>query len=176
MADPGRVAGLIIQNAVAHEAGLGPLWDARRAFWRDRRAHEAALRENFLSLEATRQRHLGRDPRPDRYDPDLWTDEYAFLSRPGQADIQAELFFDYRTNVSAYPAWQRRLRQAQPPLLVLWGTYDPSFLAAEAEAYRADVPSAQVHLLDGGHFVLDTRAADVARLVRAFVTGAESAA
>jgi pimeloyl-ACP methyl ester carboxylesterase len=128
------------------------------------------------SLEATRQRHLGHGPRPVRYDPDLWTDEYAFLSRPGQADIQTELFFDYRTNVSAYPAWQRWLRQAQPPLLVLWGTYDPSFLAAEAEAYRADVPSAQVHLLDGGHFVLDTRAADVARLVRAFVTGTESAA
>ena len=157
VAHPERLQALIIQNAVAHEDGLGPLWATRRAFWADRRTHEAALRDNFLSLAATRQRHLGRSPRPWAYDPDLWTDEFAFLSRPGQADIQTDLFFDYRTNVTRYPAWQAWLRDRRPGLLVLWGRYDPSFDVAEAQAYRRDVPDAEVHILDAGHFALDDR-------------------
>ena len=75
-------------------------------FWADRKAHEAALRQNFFSFAATRQRHVGTSPNAVDYDPDLWTDEFAFLSRPGQQDIQADLFYDYRTNVASYPAWQ----------------------------------------------------------------------
>ncbi|KAB1076325.1 alpha/beta fold hydrolase [Methylobacterium planeticum] len=169
LAHPERVEALVIQNAVAHEDGLGPLWDKRRAFWADRKTHEAALRENFLSLAATRQRHLGSDPDPTAYDPDLWTDEFAFLSRPGQDRIQTELFYDYRTNVASYPAWQAWLRRHKPPLLVLWGRYDPSFQAAEAEAYRRDVPDAEVHILDAGHFALDVKAREIAALVGAFL-------
>jgi pimeloyl-ACP methyl ester carboxylesterase len=166
---PQRLQALIIQNAVAHEDGLGPLWNARKAFWADRRAHEAALRENFFSLAATRQRHVGSSPNAWAYDPDLWTDEFAFLSRPGQADIQIELFYDYRTNIASYPAWQAWLRQQRPPLLVMWGRYDPSFLAAEAEAYRRDVPDAEVHILDAGHFALDEKADEIAALTRVFL-------
>jgi pimeloyl-ACP methyl ester carboxylesterase len=98
---PERVGSLIVQNAVAHDTGLGDLWLTRRAFWADRASHEEALRGNLLSLEAARQRHVGRDPDVERYDPDLWTDEFAFLSRPGQADIQTALFYDYRNNVAA---------------------------------------------------------------------------
>lgn len=169
MAHPERVEAMIVQNAVAHEGGLGPLWDARRAFWADRRTHEAALRENFLSLAATRQRHVGTSPRVWAYDPDLWTDEFAFLSRPGQGDIQTELFYDYRSNVASYPAWQAWLRRRQPPLLVVWGRYDPSFQVAEAEAYRRDVPSAEVHILDAGHFALDEKADEIAALVDDFL-------
>ncbi|MFD9326257.1 alpha/beta fold hydrolase [Streptomyces sp. NPDC060065] len=97
MAHPERLEALIVQNAVVHESGLGPLWETRHAFWADRAAHEPELRENFFSLAATRGRHLGNDPATDRYDPDLWTDEFAFLNRPGQADIQVDLFYDYRT-------------------------------------------------------------------------------
>lgn len=169
LAHPERVRSLIVQNAVAHDAGLGPLWAARRAFWADRPTHEAALRRNLLSLEATRQRHLGSDPNVDRYDPDLWMDEYAFLNRPGQGDIQTELFYDYRNNVAAYPAWQAWLKRTQPRLLVLWGKYDPSFDISEPEAYRRDVPGAQVHILEAGHFALDTAAEQIADLVRAFL-------
>ncbi|MGW3353555.1 alpha/beta fold hydrolase [Nonomuraea rubra] len=169
MAHPDRLDGLIIQNAVAHDSGLGPLWQTRRAFWADRAAHEPALRENFLSLDATRARHLGTDPSVECYDPDLWTDEYAFLTRPGQAEIQVELFYDYRTNVAAYPVWQRWLREHQPRTLVLWGRYDSSFQVQEADNYRADLPEAQVHVLDGGHFVLDTRADEAAGHIRAFL-------
>jgi pimeloyl-ACP methyl ester carboxylesterase len=171
-AHPDRVASLVIQNAVAHEDGLGPLWRTRRAFWADRASNEAALRANFLSFEATRQRHVGTSPNVWRYDPDLWTDEFAFLSRPGQADIQMDLFYDYRTNVASYLAWQQWLRRYQPPLLVMWGRFDPSFQVDEAEAYRRDVPDAEVHVLDAGHFALDEQPALVARLTRAFLLSA----
>jgi pimeloyl-ACP methyl ester carboxylesterase len=106
MAHPERVQALVIQNAVAHEEGLGPLWEIRRAYWRDRGAYEEKLRANLTSLEAAKQRHLGTSPHPQRYDPDSWTDEYAFLSRPGEAAIQSDLFYDYRTNVDSYPLWQ----------------------------------------------------------------------
>jgi pimeloyl-ACP methyl ester carboxylesterase len=167
-----RVASLVIQNAVAHEDGLGPLWQTRRDFWADRSSNEAALRVNFLSFEATRQRHVGTSPNVALYDPDLWTDEFAFLSRPGQGDIQMDLFYDYRTNVASYPAWQEWLRRHQPPLLVLWGRFDPSFQVEEAEAYRRDVPTAEVHVLDAGHFALDEKPATVARLTRRFLLSA----
>jgi pimeloyl-ACP methyl ester carboxylesterase len=168
-AHPARVRALIVQNAVAHEDGLGPLWQTRREFWADREAHEAALRENFFSFAATRQRHVGTSPNAENYDPDLWTDEFAFLSRPGQQDIQTELFYDYRTNVASYTAWQDWLRQHQPPLLVLWGRYDPSFQVQEAEAYRRDVPDAEVHILDAGHFALDEQPDAIADLTRGFL-------
>ena len=169
IAHPERLGALIVQNAVAHEDGLGPLWQTRREFWADRKAHEAALRENFFSFAATRQRHVGTSPNAENYDPDLWTDEFAFLSRPGQQDIQTDLFYDYRTNVASYTAWQDWLRQHQPPLLVLWGRYDPSFQVEEAEAYRREVPAAEVHILDAGHFALDEQPDAIADLTRGFL-------
>jgi pimeloyl-ACP methyl ester carboxylesterase len=152
---PERLSALVVHNAVCHEVGLGPLWETRRAFWSDRARNEHALRENFFSPMATRLRHVGHSPNLDRYDPDLWTDELSFLNRSGQHDIQTDLFYDYRTNVASYPLWQQWLREKQPPLLVVWGRYDPSFELAEAEAYRRDVPGAEVHVIDAGHFALD---------------------
>ncbi|WP_422931640.1 alpha/beta fold hydrolase [Singulisphaera sp. PoT] len=169
IAHPERLQNLIIQNAVAHETGLGPLWAARRAFWADRAKHEATLRKNLLSLEATKLRHVGGDPDIERYDPDLWTDEFAFLNQPGQADIQADLFYDYRNNVASYPKWQAWLQKTKPRLLVVWGKYDKSFDNSEPESYRRDVPEAQVHVLDAGHFALDTAADEIAGIVRDFV-------
>ena len=166
---PERVQALIVQDAVAHNEGLGANWKTRRAFWADRKANESALRTNLLSLPTTRTRHVGNDPNVERYDPDLWTDEFAFLNQPGQIDIQTELFYDYRTNVEAYPKWQAWMREHQPQLLVLWGKYDLSFDPSEPEAYRRDVPKAEVHVLDAGHFALDTAADEIAALVRAFV-------
>ena len=166
---PERVEGLIVQDAVAHNEGLGANWKTRRAFWADRKANESALRTNLLSLPTTRTRHLGNDPNVERYDPDLWTDEVAFLNQPGQIDIQTELFYDYRTNVESYPKWQAWMQEHQPRLLVLWGKYDLSFDPSEPEAYRRDVPKAEVHVLDAGHFALDTAADEIATLVRAFM-------
>jgi len=169
LAHPERIEALIVQNAVAHNDGLGPNWKTRRAFWADRAANETALRKNLLSFESTRARHVGSDPNVTRYDPDLWTDEFRFISQPGQSDIQTEMFYDYRTNVENYPKWQAWMREKQPRLLVVWGKYDPSFDLSEPEAYRRDVPNAQVHVLDAGHFALDTAADEIAVLVRDFM-------
>jgi pimeloyl-ACP methyl ester carboxylesterase/ketosteroid isomerase-like protein len=168
LAHPERIEALVIQNAVAHEEGLSPAWELRRAFWRDRAAHEEEVRRSMLALETARLRHV-HGPHADRVDPDTWTDEHAFLHRPGMDRIQVELAHDYRTNVASYPAWQRWLREAQPPLLVVWGRHDPLFTEAGARAYRREVPAAEVHLLDAGHFALDLEAPTVAALVRAFL-------
>ena len=168
-AHPDRVTSLIIQNGNLYEQGLGPAWEARRAFWSDREAHEATLKENFLSLAATRSRHLGHDPDKERYDPDLWTDEFAFLSRIGQSEIQCELFYDYQNNVRLYSLWQAWLKDHQPRTLVAWGRYDASFTESGATLVKNDIPGAAVHLLDGGHFVMDTCVNQVADLVRGFL-------
>jgi len=166
---PERVRALIVQDAVAHNEGLGANWAARRAYWADRPANEEALRKNFLSMATTKTRHVGDDPRVELYDPDLWTDEFAFLNSPGQAQIQLDLFYDYRTNVEGYPKWQAWMQKNQPRLLVIWGKHDLSFDPGEPERYRKDVPSAEVNVLDAGHFALDTKADEIARLVRQFM-------
>jgi pimeloyl-ACP methyl ester carboxylesterase len=169
VAHPDRIEALIVQDAVAHNEGLGANWKTRRAFWADRTTYEGALRTNLLSLATTRSRHVGDDPNVERHDPDLWTDEFYFLNQPGQAEIQSDLFYDYCTNVDAYPKWQAWMRQKQPRLMVIWGKYEASFDPSEPEAYRRDVPKAEVHIVDGGHFALDTAADEIAALVRGFV-------
>lgn len=169
LAYPEKIEGLIVQNAVVHEEGLGPLWETRRAFWRNRTAHEAELQKNLLSLEAARTRHLGSDPNLDLYNPDLWWDEFHFLNSPNQHRIQSDLFFNYRTNLEEYPKWQQWLRQTQPRLLVLWGKYDPSFDISEPDRFLNDVPNAKIHILEAGHFALDTKAEEIATTVRSFL-------
>jgi pimeloyl-ACP methyl ester carboxylesterase len=169
LAHPERVQALIVQDAVAHNEGLGANWATRRAFWADRAGHEEALRTNLLSLATTKTRHIGDDPNLEFYDPDLWTDEYAFLNAPGQAHIQSDLFYDYRTNVDAYPKWQAWMQKTHPKLLVVWGKHDLSFESGEPERYRKDVPSAEVYVLDAGHFALDTKADEIAALIREFM-------
>ncbi len=174
LAHPDRIEALIVQDAVSHNEGLGANWATRRAFWADRTAYEEALRTNLLSLATTRTRHIGDDPNVEAYDPDLWTDEFYFLNQPGQAEIQSDLFYDYRTNVEAYPKFQAWMRESRPRLLVIWGKHDLSFDDAEPERYRADVPDAEIHVLDAGHFALDTAPDQIAGLVRDFVSSIRS--
>jgi pimeloyl-ACP methyl ester carboxylesterase len=169
LAHPEAVQALIVQDAVAHNEGLGANWATRRAFWADRPGNEEALRKNLLSMAATKTRHVGDDTNVDLYDPDLWTDEYAFLNAPGQAQIQSDLFYDYRTNVENYPKWQAWMQKTQPRLLVIWGKHDLSFDSGEPKRYRKDVPSARVHVLDAGHFALDSKADEIAALVSQFM-------
>jgi pimeloyl-ACP methyl ester carboxylesterase len=127
------------------------------------------LRQNLLSFATRKARHIGDDPKIEFYDPGLWTDEYAFLNAPRQAQIQTDLFYDCRTNVAAYPRWQAWLQTTQPKLLVLWGKHDPSFDIGEPALYRTDVPNAVVYVLDAGHFALDTKADEIAALLREFM-------
>ena len=169
LAHPERVNALIVQDAVSHNEGLGVNWATRRAFWADRARHEDALRSNLLSLQATKTRHVGDDPHVELYNPDLWMDEFYFLNAPGQAQIQSDLFYDYRTNVENYPKWQAWMQKTQPRLLVIWGKHDLSFDPGEPERYRKDVPKAEVHVLDAGHFALDTKADEIADLVNRFM-------
>lgn len=166
----GRIqpTGLIVQNANAYREGLGEKWTGIARYWADPAGHAEQL-DAFTSLEAARQRHLAASPHPDRYSPDAWADEFAMLSRPGAREIQGALLHDYRNNVAAYPEWQAWLRRRQPPTMVLWGRYDPSFVVAGALAYRRDLPDARIHLLDGGHFVLDEALDEAAALTNAFL-------
>ncbi|MCJ2044951.1 alpha/beta hydrolase [Methylobacterium sp. J-078] len=168
LANPERVSALLIQNANAYAEGLGPKWRGIAQYWADPAAHPEQL-DAFTSFEGARQRHIGTSPNRDRYNPDTWTDDAAFLARPGMRAIQAALLSDYRTNVAAYPAWQAWMRAHPVPTLVLWGRYDPSFIVPGAEAYLRDRPEAELHILDAGHFALDEDTDGVARLTRDFL-------
>lgn len=169
LAHPERIAALVVQNAVASEDGLGPAWDIRKKFWKDRAAYEDKVIPGFVSLAGARERHVGSSPNLQRYNPDTWFDEVAKLSRPGQQRIQSDLFWSYQTNVASYPKWQDWLRKHQPPTLVLWGRYDPSFAVAGASVYARCVSDAEVHILDAGHFALDERLDEIAALMRDFL-------
>jgi pimeloyl-ACP methyl ester carboxylesterase len=169
LAHPKRIRAIVVQNAVSDEAGLGPAWDSRKAYWADRARYEDSVIPSFTSLETAKLRHIGTSPHPERYNPDTWLDEYAQLSRPGQRQIQSDLFYDYRNNVAAYPQWQAWMRKHQPRMLVLWGRYDPSFAVAGGPAYKRHVPQAEVHVLDAGHFALDEKLDDIAALIRDFL-------
>lgn len=168
LAHPERLQALIVQNGNAYQAGLGAKWAKIAAFWADPKAHPEVV-DAFLSFDATKERHLAGTSHPEAYDPDSWDDEFAHLSRPGQREIQTALLYDYRTNVASYAAWQAWLRHHQPPTLVVWGANDPSFIAAGATAYRADLPDAEIHLLDAGHFALDEKNDEIAVLILAFM-------
>ena len=169
VAHPERVTALIIQNAIAHEEGLGRLQAVRKGFWADREANEVKYRAGLASIDTARLRHVNGSPHPERYDPDLWNDEVAFLARPGEADIQSDLFYDFRNNLTAFPAWQNWLRERRPPTLIVWGRNDPVFDIAEVAALKRDVPKADVHVLEAGHFALDESAGDIAKLMRNFL-------
>jgi pimeloyl-ACP methyl ester carboxylesterase len=135
-AHPGRLRALIIQNANAYKEGLGAKWVGIAQYWADPKVHPEVF-DAFVSLTATEQRHTLGISHPERYNPDTWIDEYAHLSRPGQREIQADLLYDYRTNVASYSEWQAWLREHKPPTLVVWGRNDPSFIAPGAEAFKA---------------------------------------
>ena len=169
LAHPERVRAMVIQNAVDSEDGLGPAWDVRKAFWRDRAGNEDKVIPSFLSLATTKARHVGASPNVDCYDPNEWLDEFAHLSQPGQRQVQSDLFYDYQTNVAAYPAWQAWLREHKPPMLVAWGKWDPSFAVGGAAAYKRDLPEAEVHILNAGHFALDEKVDEIAGLMRGFL-------
>ena len=168
MRHPERLHGLIIQNGNIYRDSLGSKWERIAEYWANPRAHPEIVNA-FLSLDATEQRHTAGTSHPERYNPDTWTDEYAHLSKPAQREIQAELLYDYRTNVASYPTWQAWLRDHKPPTLVAWGANDPSFTALGAQAFQRDLPDAEIHLLDAGHFALDEKTDRIAGLILDFM-------
>jgi pimeloyl-ACP methyl ester carboxylesterase len=169
LAETDRLQVIVAQNAAAYDEALGPLWAARKAFWADPEPNRATLQKNLLSLEAARTRHVGTSPRSELYDPNSWTDEFAMLTRPGMGAIQTALFYDYRTNVASYPKWQEWLRAAKPPMLVVWGRHDASFMLEGAHGFGRDNPNAEIHILDASHFPLDEAPDEVRALTMTFL-------
>lgn len=166
---PDWIQGVIAQNGNAYTAGLGPSMQPAVKYWADRTGMEAAVR-GALTLAATRAQHTDGAAEPQRINPDHWTLDQHWLDWPGRDQIMLDLLFDYQSNVALYPAWQRWLRERQPPLLLPWGRNDSYFPEAGARAYLADVPGAELHLLNGGHFILDEYLDTVAGLIRDFIT------
>ncbi len=170
---PDRLDGLVVQNANAYLDGLTP---PRRAFFR--RAHEdgspvqiAALRQ-FVGDDAIRAKQYLRDVPGDkrqRMSPDAWTHDIALLKAPSDREAQVQLFQDYQTNIDAYPVWQAFLRKYEPPTLIVWGKHDPAFISAGAQAYLRDLPDAELHLIDAGHFAVEEQPVQVAQLVTRFM-------
>ncbi|MBP1841795.1 pimeloyl-ACP methyl ester carboxylesterase [Rhizobium petrolearium] len=168
LAHPERLQALIVQNGNAYREGLGPKWAKIAQYWADPKSHQDVV-DAFLSFDATKQRHTAGTRHPELYNPDTWTDEFAHLSAPGQREIQAALLYDYRTNIASYPAWQAWLREHKPHTLVVWGANDPSFIAAGGEAFKRDLPDAEIHLLDAGHFAMDEKNDEIAELMLRFL-------
>ncbi len=166
---PERVQALIVQNGNAYEEGLGEFWEPLRAYWRDPAAHRESIRRSSLTLEATRWQYLNGVRDSSRVSPDAWLTDQRELDRPGNAEIQLDLFYDYRTNVALYPAFQEFFRRRQPPTLVVWGKNDVIFPPSGAEPYRRDLRTVEYHLLDTGHFALEDRGDEIARLIRGFL-------
>lgn len=167
---PERVTALISQSGNAYREGFTPFWDVLFAPAEDRATHEPAVRE-LLTAGATRWQYEHGVPadRLDRIGPETWTLDQAGLDRPGNEEVQLQLFWDYRFNLDSYPAFQEYFRTHRPPTLVAWGRNDEIFGAAGAEAFARDLPDAEIHLLDAGHFALETHGAEIAALVRDFL-------
>lgn len=166
---PERVSALLIQNGNAYDEGLSPFWDPLRAYWKSgARADRDRLRAG-LTLEATRAQYLGGVRDPSRVDPDSWIVDQALLDRPGIAAIMLDLFYDYRENVALYPKFHEFFRTRRPPALIVWGKNDEIFPAAGARAYLRDLPDAELHLLDSGHFALEDQGETIAALALGFL-------
>ena len=166
---PERVTALVVQNGNAYVEGLREFWDPIKAYWASgSRQHRDALRAG-TTLEATRFQYIDGVKDPSRIDPTVWVYDQALLDRPGNIEIQLDLFKDYATNVALYPRFQAFFRERQPPALIVWGQNDKIFPADGARAYLRDLPEAEVHLLDSGHFALEDKGEEIARLMRDFL-------
>jgi pimeloyl-ACP methyl ester carboxylesterase len=165
---PGWIAGIIAQNANAYEEGLSDWFRDHIALRPQEPGAQDALRSR-LTLDGTRAMHVGGAADPDLIDPDIWTLDQHFLDQPGRKDVMLALTFDYHTNLEQYPQWQAWLRKHTPPTLVIWGKNDPIFPQAGAHAYLRDVPEAEVHILDTGHFALEDKLPEIASLLARFL-------
>ena len=165
---PERVEALVIQNAVAHEEGLGEAFDVVKAIWEDRNEETEGAIRDLLTPKFTRTQYLSGAHEPEKISPDAYNMDQFFLERPGNAEIQVELQHDYRTNPPLYPEWQRYFREHQPPTLVAWGKDDLLFTVEGARAYERDLKDAEVHLLDAGHFALEEESDRIAGLIARF--------
>lgn len=169
LAHPGRVAAIVSQNGNAYEEGLSDNWGPWRAYWADPSAERREACRGALAPDTIRDDQYLHGADPTRVSPDGYTLDIAYMARPDAEEIQLDLILDYRSNIALYPAFQAYFRDYRPPLLAIWGRNDPFFLPSGAEAYRRDLPDAEVVLLDAGHFALETHAATIGAAMRDFL-------
>lgn len=168
-AHPERIAAIVSQNGNAYEEGLGEGWAPIQRYWAAPTAENRAALHDFPTPASVKWQYLEGVPDPSLVAPDGYTLEGLQVSRPGNADIQLDLVLDYATNVAKYPEFQAYFRRYQPPLLAVWGKNDPFFLPAGAEAWRRDIPEADIRFYDTGHFALETHADEIVPAIRSFL-------
>lgn len=168
--NPQAISSIIVQNGNAYLEGLSPAWEPLRALWKSRTAESEQQVRSFLSAETTKFQYVHGAKHPERINPDSYTFDQLFLDRPGNDLVQLKLFHDYASNLALYPEWQAYFRKHQPPMLIVWGINDPFFTVEGAKAYLRDLPAAQLHLLDTGHFALEEESATIASRIRQFLT------
>jgi pimeloyl-ACP methyl ester carboxylesterase len=166
---PERVTAIISQNGNAYEEGLSGGWSPIQRYWQDPTPANRKELRSLFTPEATKWQYAHGVADPAEVAPESYTLDSALLSRPGNDDIQLDLFLDYASNVALYPKFQAYFAERKPPLLAVWGKNDPFFLPPGAEAFRRDNPNAEVHFLDTGHFALETHAVDIANAIREFL-------
>ena len=169
MLDPARVTAIVSQNGNAYEEGLGDAWQPIQRYWREPTLENRNAIRAGLTPEGIRNEYSAGISEPSLIKPEGYTLDAALLARPGNVDIQLDLFLDYANNVELYPKFQEYFRSAQPPLLAIWGERDPFFLPAGARAFKRDIPSALVQLLPTGHFALETHLEEISVAVHDFL-------
>ncbi|MFD4023276.1 alpha/beta fold hydrolase [Streptomyces sp. NPDC058576] len=170
VADPGAITAIITQNGNGYEAGfVESFWEPIRDYQREQTPENEANARGALTLDAIRWQYLTGVPDESVVSPDTWHHDFALVSRPGNDEIQLSLFRDYASNPPLYPALHAYLRAHRPPLLAAWGRNDPIFGPDGARAFADDVPDAEIHLIDGGHFLLESAGDEVADLIRGFL-------
>jgi pimeloyl-ACP methyl ester carboxylesterase len=171
MTHPDRVTAIVSQNGNAYEEGLGDAWAPIRKYWAEPTSeNRELLRKEILTLEGTRWQYTHGVRDPESVPPESYTLDTALLERSGNKEIQLDLFLDYASNVKLYPAFQDYFRKAKPPLLAIWGKNDAFFIPAGAEAFRKDIPNAQVQFLDTGHFAIETHVVEIAAAMKEFLS------
>jgi len=168
-AHPERVTGLIVQNGNAYEEGLREFWDPIKKYWASGAREDRDALRGLLTIDATKWQYQHGTRNPGSISPDNWLVVQPLLDRAGNQEVQLDLFYDYRTNVPLYPSWQSYFRKHTPPTLIVWGKNDPIFPAEGAHPYLRDLPDAELHLLDTGHFALEEDGGLIAKRIRAFL-------
>lgn len=169
MRRPADITAIISQNGNAYEVGFSDEWRVWEAYWRDPSEANREVCRPSLSPDTIRNSQYGTGADPELLSPDGYELDIAYMARPGAEDIQLDLILDYRSNVALYPDFHAYFRAHRPPFLAAWGRHDPAFVPAGAHAYKMDLPDAEVHLLDTGHFALETHHCEIAEHMRAFL-------
>jgi pimeloyl-ACP methyl ester carboxylesterase len=172
LAHPERITAIISQNGNAYEEGLSDGWNPIQKYWKDPSAENRAALRDFLKPETTKWQYVHGVQDEALVAPEAYALDSALLARPGNDEIQLDLFLDYASNVALYPKFQEYFRTKRPPLLAVWGKNDPFFLPPGAEAFKRDIPNAEVHFYNTGHFALETHAEQIATTIRDFLSRA----